>query len=180
MGNPILEQLIAGYSNAQSRIQDLDTKSQILIGFESAIVALIIAKMDQLHGAEASASPTPDVVAVSNTTLGILWSLPLSLGIVSILLLFCTLIARPPSKNLRHTILFPFYNPDCDQAKMEAAIDNLSNGEPLSNCVEEYRHQLLEVGAILFKKIRWNRTAVYLIMAQLSIIAVTAVATAFS
>ena len=161
-----LDHLKAAYLNSHDRIRDMDSKSNILIGFQIAISSLLLAtgfsvsKGELDIGLTVCPIPCPSVILVG------LWGLSLLAGLLSIIFLLSTLKARAPGGSNYHTVLFPFYDENTDSDKIEKALTSLTDS-PKEHSKLEYRKQIKQVGAILFKKMTRIRIAVDCLSIQL-------------
>lgn len=170
-----LDHLKSGYANAQERIRDMDTKTNVLIGFQIAVVGMLVAAAFSVAKGEVKLGEE-SCSAVLQVLVILCWGASLALGLLAIGFLLSTLKARGPNGGTFHSALFPFYNEKSDSARFVSALDSIRE-DPENAPAEEYRDQLKQVGSILFKKVRRNRFAVNCLFGQ--IIAVLASALFF-
>ncbi len=151
-----IEHLKAGYSNCQERIRDLDTKTNVLFGFQIAIVGLLVTAAFSVSEGEVDLGFNDCGSLVDSYVLIIVWAISVFLGMLSLLFLISTLKARGPNGKASYSVLFPFYDDKKASADYEKAVEGfLGFGE--DQIVKEYKDQLKQVGSILFKKIKTNQ-----------------------
>lgn len=160
-----LEHLKAGYANAQERIRDMDTKTNVLIGFQIAVTGMLVAAAFSVAKGEVKLGAVPCSQTLQ-TLIIVSWMISLGAGLLSVWFLLSTLKARGPNGGAFHTALFPFYDHKKDAESFGRAISSIQE-DPVHMPIEEYRKQLQQVGAILFKKVRRNRMAVNCLFGQL-------------
>jgi hypothetical protein len=173
----------AGYRNAQDIIKFLDTKSGVIAGFAFVGIGLILQVLKEFIEARDSVK-TSTMIFFENlphsTLLIIVFITTFSLlcGIASIYYVVRCITARPPSdiSELKHTFLFPFFDEKCDLESAMEHYKKINDGFTLVEVAQEYEAQLLQVGSIICKKVKYNRLAANCFLGQLTFLAATALA----
>lgn len=172
----------ASYKNAQDVIKFIDTKAGVIAGFAFIGIGVIlqgiktllnlneemqtqIVEMSKLH-------PAYVIILCGASLLSII------LGLLCIWYVVRCVTARPPSiaSKLKHTILFPIFNENKDYGFARSYFEKIEAGLTPREIAEEYSAQLLNVGAILYKKIMLQRRAAMVFLAQLVGLAITGAA----
>lgn len=166
-----------GYKNAQDIIKFMDTKSGVIAGFAFVGIGFVL----QVAKEFLSIPTEMRSLVIDQFKSHPVWAyvifaialVSLAAGVACVWCVVRCVTARPPhiTSNLKHTFLFPFYGTksrdlDCAMAYYAKVKIGLTAAE----IAAEYEIQLLNVGAILCKKITWHRRAANAFLLQLALL----------
>ena len=157
-----------GYHNAQDIIKFIDAKTGAVTGLVTLTIGGawgIIAFYFDLNADARNiiASFAPIYIP------GIFIGTSLLVGVIALAFSMLSLIARGPTADA--TVLFPYVPPD--EESNRDYYWQLSQEMSQTQILNEYRIQVHTVGVILSKKIKWHRIAVWLLLVQLGVMALT-------
>jgi general stress protein CsbA len=160
------------YTNLQSVIQFVDTKSSHLIAIMGISVAGLAAGPFWLVGSEGGSKCLSVLLSSNNEYWVILpWVFALLAGLCSIIFALLSVTAKKPdhvdacfgasTEDLtrgwpKHVALFPVSHPS-EIKDVAKKVGLLSQGMSQKQIIREYERQLIVVGAILFSKITFHR-----------------------
>jgi hypothetical protein len=164
------------YANGQSVIRLIDTKTGAVTGLATLTTA-IPAGIFRWYFCDPAAEKAPLVTSCHlhpNATLCISGLLLLAAiaGVISIVMSVQGLVARRPRKHKVRsslTILFPHYS-DIYDKETDLLLSQLPEGLTLTEVLQEYKHQILEIGVIITYKIKSHRHAVHLYQIEVLIL----------
>jgi hypothetical protein len=164
-----------GYKNAQEIIRFIDTKASFFAGSAIVLLGFTMQLLKQYFELPASLKAQLEAVADVHPICFccLTWIIASSMlsGVLSVWSsLFC-LVGRPPKRNLAYvpTILFPFFKGNQNEREV---CKNRCTGMTEEELSKEYECQIWNVGVILFQKIRRNRWAAWMLLAQIFLLVV--------
>jgi hypothetical protein len=167
-----LRHVETGYRNAQDIIKFLDAKAGAVAGFALVGIGLVLQVVKEFF--EAKPEEKEPILAMfaqySFPFLAVAISAIVSLvaGVISIWCVVRCITARPPKDiglSLKHTFLFPFCE---DEKTAKEYYKRIHDGLTAKEIAAEYEEQILQVGLIKCKKIKWIRRAANYFLVQLT------------
>jgi len=168
-----------GCRNAQNIIQFVDTKAGVIAGFTFVGLGVV------LQGIKEFLCLSKDIqdclVAAFKlhpacaTILFGFCVISIGLGILSLWFVVQCVAARAPriGLDLKHSTLFPIYHEVHELGRARDHFEKLKRGLTQAEIIQEYEVQLLNLGAILHKKMRCQHWAATAFLGQLLLISLS-------
>lgn len=175
----------SGYKNAQDVIKFIDTKAGVIAGFAFVGLGVVLQGIKEFLG---FSKDVQNVIVDAflrhpHCALAIFITSGLSslCGVCCVGLVVRCVTARPRriASKAKHTILFPHWNEDAEYGYAREHFEKLESGLTHKEIAIEYGDQLLNVGAILHKKIRYQRYAAHSFLVQFALLALTGMIVSF-
>jgi len=169
----------SGYKNAQDVIRFIDSKAGVIAGFTSVGLGVMMQGIKEFlclnKDIQDSIVAILKLHPVCAVVLFTFCVLSIGLGIVCLICVVQCVTARAARMNskLKHTMLFPFYDATKDLDSARLHFEKLERGLTHKEIADEYGVQLLNVGAILHQKMKFQRWATNAFLAQLVLISVS-------
>lgn len=167
----------SGYKNGQDIIKFIDTKAGVIAGFAFVGLGVILQGIKEFLGFSKDIQNFifANFLEHSICAVVILITSMLSsfCGICCVWLVVRCVTARPRriASKAKHTILFPYWNEDAEYGFAREHYEKLERGLTHKEIAIEYGDQLLNVGAILHKKIKYQRWAAHAFLIQFTLLA---------
>ena len=169
----------SGYRNAQDVIRFIDTKAGAIAGFTSVCIGVVLQGIKEFLCLNKDIQESIVVAFKQHPACALVLFgfcvASIGLGIACIWFVVQCVAARSPRIGLqaRHSMLFPYYDAAQEAGAARVHYQKLERGLTRQEIAEEYEVQLLNVGAILEKKILFQRRAANAFLGQLTLIAVS-------
>jgi len=173
-----LEHAKNGYRNAQEVIKSIDAKTGVITGLSTLSAGFLIALVKWSIESPTTSQRSFDFLIQNHPQ----FTFAIYAGIVASLVCALTclgtavwsVVARDRPKNLknRFTVLFPIYDHEAE-TDAQQFFERRLNGMTRNEILKEYEDQLRIVGAILCRKIKYNRRACWSLSVQLVFIALS-------
>lgn len=169
----------SGYKNSQDIIKFIDTKAGVIAGFAFVGIGVVLQGVKEFLAFRKDTQDLIVEIFKQHPTCAIVIFISSFLssatGVCCMWFVVRCVTARPRriASKTKHTILFPHWDERKDYGYAREYYEKLERGLTHKEIAVEYGDQLLNVGAILYKKIKYLRCAAHTFLGQLFLLALT-------